>query len=344
MKKNAAHILDVTIRDGSYLINHQFSLEQVAKIAKALSESGVEYAEISHGYGIGGKMMGYPGLADDDELMEAARQAAPKLKIVAFISSVPQSLPLIPGVIEYIDLARVALNLDKPEDSEKLINKLKKYHKKVAVQLTRAHRRPPEIVAKIARKAQNMGADLIYLVDTFGSMVSQDVETYLDAIKSQVQTTLGFHGHNNRGLAISNTLTAYHCGASWLDASLLGVGRGAGNANLEALVSLLHAQKQCEKIQLEELTRITQQIIFPLFGAVPYSNLMDILLAEEKLDYSTPTHLELFSGLSGISPQTYLSELHRKVGRALELQDQHIEALFQDLGMNFSKIKKKLFG
>lgn len=335
-------ILDVTVRDGGYLINHKFTPEFAAEHAKTLAQAGLEYAEISHGVGIGGKLLGYPALADDEELLEAVRAAAPGLRLSVFISPVDYCLPIIPGLVEFFEIGRLGLRLDDIGEGEKFLKKLKKYDKKVSVQLVRSHSLPPELTAQAGKKAWEMGADIVYLVDSFGSMTPADVRNYVAALKAEIPVEIGFHGHNNIGMAIPNTLAAWDAGATWLDASLMGMGRGAGNAYLETLVALLQQNGEAKGVDLAALCRASSEIVLPYFQIPPSSGLIELLFAREKLDYNPPDFLMLCSQILGLPLDDFLTQLHGKMRTGSTLAEPHIREVFQDSGVDFDKMLSSL--
>ena len=342
MPPSPPKILDVTVRDGSFLINHQFSPENVAKIAKALSHAGIQYAEISHGCGIGSKSLGLPALVDDDELLQAAKEAAPDLKFSVFISPMDLALPIIPALVPFFEIGRVGVNVTEVSKAEKTLNKLKKYEKKVSMQLVRSHARPPEFFQKSAIQAEEMGADIIYVVDTFGSMLPADARTYVEAAKSVTKAEIGFHGHNNIGMAIPNTLAAWEAGATWLDASLMGVGKGAGNAVLEVLTQHLQDQDLLGEVSLDALCEGTQEAVLPLFQSAPYSKNIDLLFSLERVDFISPQLLELFSTMLHIPLEDLITNLHAKMGEHIELTQEHIKAVFADHGVDLEKTLKTM--
>lgn len=335
-------ILDVTLRDGSFVLNHQLRPQDAANISKCLESSGVEYIELSHGCGIGARSMGFSGLVDDDELLEAAKNAAPNLKFSVFISPLEQSLPVIPALVSFFEIGRVGTDANKVQSGEKFIQKLKKYDKIASVQLVRSHACSPESIEKSAKEAVEMGADIVYVVDTFGSMQPEDVKNYVSAAKSQTKCEIGFHGHNNLGLAIPNTLAALDAGATWLDASLMGQGKGAGNAVLETLIYHLQSRGLAKSIKLNTLLEVTEQAILPLFQSAPNAKLIDLLFAQEKIDYFSPELLELLATYIHQPLENFLTNLHAKMGTDISVADDHLRSLLKDYGADFDQVIQTL--
>lgn len=336
------NILDVTVRDGSFLINHSYTPEIVAAIAKSLSDAGVRYAEISHGCGIGAKLAGYPARCDDDEMLEAAKKAAPDLKLSAFIFPTDLSLPIIPGIVEYIDFGRIGLNIEDIKAGEKVINKLKKYNKKVSAQLICTHAYPIKKVVSAAKQVVKMGVDIVYLVDTMGSLTPQDTQKYTKALKDNVKIPIGFHGHNNINLAISNTLAAWEAGATWLDASLMGVGRGAGNANLETLVQILQSKDKLKYIDVQKLCNTTTKEILPIFRHPPFVGYLQVLLSENKINYTPEDFLKTIAQSTHINLKELIVDLKREANGVFLISDKILCDYFAKRGIDLNQMLASL--
>jgi len=336
------NLLDVTIRDGSNLINHQYTPERVGQIAKALSDAGIKYAEICHGLGIGAKMMGYPARVDDEELLEAAKEAAPNLNLGVFINANDFSLPLIPALVEFFEIGRVGVDVSQVSTAEKVINKLKKYQKKVSLQLIRTHVQPPDFVAQAAKEAEQMGVDIVYIVDTFGSFLPSDTEAYVSEVKNNISVEVGFHGHNTFALAIPNTLQAWKNGATWLDGSLMGVGRGAGNAVLEVLVQTLQLEGQAQELSVKNLCRATSDIVRPLFGKPPYSGWLYLLSAKNKIYYEPQDFLELLANSLAIPLSQFMDLLKSKMCSPGLLTEGELKSILDNAGYDYDSLVKPL--
>ncbi len=334
----APELLDVTVRDGSYLINHQYTPELVANIAQGLQAAGIQYAEVSHGLGIGAKIMGFPARVDDEALMEASKKAAPNLKLSAFISPQDYSVPVIPGLVEFFDIGRIGLNVDNVRSGDKIINKLHKYNKKVSVQLVRTHARPPDFVANTVKSMGDLGVDIFYVVDSFGSMLPRDVKTYVSAVKSNTTAQVGFHGHNNVSMAVSNTLAAWEAGATWLDASLMGVGRAAGNANLEALVHIFQLKGLLGHIDVAKLCETSREHVAPTFIHPPLIRYTDILLSAERMDFSPQELLPVLANILHMPLEEFLMTLHNTLKDDVTLDYAHIRRVFEKEGQNLDQI------
>ncbi len=236
------NILDCTLRDGSYAVDYTFTAEDTAKICTALEGAGVEYIEIGHGVGFNGSEKHGKAVATDEEYIRAAASVLKKSKFGMFC---------IPGIarLEDLDMAvrygmgfvRVGTNVSEAEQSEPFIRKAKQLGMHVSFNMMKSYALPIDEVVKKATLARNYGADVVSVIDSAGGMLPDEVYEYVSKIKKEVTgIEVGFHGHNNLMLAMANSLAAVKAGATFIDATLQGIGRSVGNTQAEILVLLLN--------------------------------------------------------------------------------------------------------
>lgn len=230
-------LLDTTLRDGSYVINFSFSLSDVRQICAALDVCGIGYIEIGHGEGLNAYP---PSLHSDVEYLDVAKQSVKKAKIGMFCIPGTARLQDIGMAAEHgMDFIRVGTPVTEVEASKDYIEKAKKHGLLVAANYMKSYASSPKEFAEKAKLSEKYGADCIYIVDSSGGMFAAQIEEYANAVRDISDISLGFHGHNNLGLAVSNTLRAAELGFELLDCSLQGLGRSSGNAPTEQLVSAL---------------------------------------------------------------------------------------------------------
>jgi len=258
-------ILDVTLRDGSYLIDFQFTAEDTLKIAAALEAVGFRWIEVGHGLGLSASKAGKgQAAADDEEYLVAAAQALQNAKWGMFC---------IPGIarLEDLDLAarynmsfvRIGANITDVEQARPFIEHAKGLGLIVCFNAMKSYAVSPVEFARSTAQTRLWGADIIYLVDSAGGMFPEDVADYLNASKQESEGYLGFHGHDNLAMAMANTLQAIDCGAVLVDASLQGMGRSAGNTITEPLVAILKQRNQLKHIDLYGTMDVGQGLIRP---------------------------------------------------------------------------------
>lgn len=237
-------ILDTTIRDGSYAVDFKFSCRDVKRLVSRSARLGIEYIEIGHGQGLNASSAehGY-ALQSDIEYMDAAKEAAPNSKLGFFC---------IPDIARYNDIhtakehgmsfIRIGINITNYTSAEAYVKRAKDEGLKVAVNYMKSYVVSPKKFAEAAKFADKCGADCVYIVDSAGCMDTHAIDYYIDAVRETTDIALGFHGHNNLGLAVSNTIHCVHKGIEFIDCSYQGLGRSCGNASLEQVVMTLEKQ------------------------------------------------------------------------------------------------------
>lgn len=240
MKKDII-INDVTLRDGMHAISHQYSLEQVKVLTKAIDEAGADIIEVTHGDGLGGSSIQYGFSKEmESDLITTAVETAKNAKI---------GVLLVPGIGSIDDLknaqhhgasvVRVATHCTEADVSEQHIKAAVKMSLDVVGFLMMSHRTTPENLLEQAKKMESYGAQTIYVVDSAGALTMDGVRERISLFKKNLGTEIGFHAHNNLSLGVANSIVAIEEGATRIDASLAGMGAGAGNAALEQLVAVM---------------------------------------------------------------------------------------------------------
>ncbi|WP_022756587.1 pyruvate carboxyltransferase [Butyrivibrio fibrisolvens] len=231
-------ILDTTIRDGSYAVDFKFSCSDVKMCARAVERLGIPYFEIGHGRGLGASNAenGF-SLNTDEEYMKTARENLKNTKFGFFC---------IPGVASFEDIdllaanggsfVRIGDNADQIEDTIPYIEHAKKKGLMVTVNYMKTYIIEPEEFAAKAVDLQKAGADCVYVVDSAGCMLEADILAYKKALREKSDIAIGYHGHNNIGLAVSNSLACAKDGFDIIDTSFQGLGRSIGNTATEMFV------------------------------------------------------------------------------------------------------------
>lgn len=259
-------ITEVALRDGSHAMSHQFTVEQVRKIAKALNDARVPYIEVAHGDGLGGSSVQY-GFSKVDELklIEAAVEVAGFSKIAVL---------LLPGIGTISDLkeareigaemVRVATHVTEADISKQHLETAKEMGMETVGFLMMSHMVSVEKLVEQAKLMESYGADTVYVVDSAGAMLPYEVAEKIKALREELEVNVGFHAHNNLGLAIGNTLAAIENGATRIDGSVRALGAGAGNAQTEVLVAVLEKLGMKTGIDLYKMMDIAEDLVAPI--------------------------------------------------------------------------------
>lgn len=261
-------ILEVTLRDGSYLIDFQFTAEDTANIAAALEGVGFRWIEIGHGLGLNASQSGKgTAAATDEEYLEAASQALTHAKWgMFFIPGIGREDDLRLAAKYGMSFVRIGTNVTEATQAEPYIALAKELGFIVSFNAMKSYAVSPAEFGKIVAQVHTWGADVACLVDSAGSMDPDIVAAYLRAAKSESASPLGFHGHDNLSLAMGNTLRAIEEGAVLVDSSLQGMGRSAGNTVTEVLVAILQRRGLLSHIDLKAAMDVGQGLIQPLLG------------------------------------------------------------------------------
>jgi len=262
------NIIENTLRDGSYVIDFQFTEDQTKNIVSGLDELGFKYIEVGHGLGLGGWNNPKCGLAaeDDETYITAAKRASKDSKIVAFF---------IPGIggeddirkaKDYgLDFIRIGTNINEFKEAHAYAELAKELGLLVAVNLMKSYSLKSYEFSKIVQQIDRWGnVDIIYLVDSAGCMMPNEIHEYIDRTKQKITTDLGFHGHNNLSMAVANSIQAVNSGASFIDTCVRGMGRSAGNAQTEIIIWMLHKLGLDMGVDLYRLYNFADNVITPI--------------------------------------------------------------------------------
>ena len=270
-------LLDCTLRDGSYAVNFSFSESETKKIVLALAKSGLRYIEVGHGVGIGASSTGIEALCSDKQYAKAAVASKGNSKVGMFaIGGVAKPSQVMGAVEEGLDFLRVGVTPDTPQLGVELIEAAKQQGVEVFVNFMKSYTSSREALAQQVDFCLDAGADGLYLVDSAGGMLPDTVRGYAEALaerRGSRQLKLGFHGHDNLGLAVWNSLVCIDSGFDIVDCTLQGLGRSAGNAPTERIAGILAKRGDFSEVNLPDLCQISDSLIRPRMGKAGTSGL-----------------------------------------------------------------------
>jgi len=249
MFRPSIKVLDCTIRDGGLINKHQFDFDLVKRVYAALAAAGVDYMEA--GYKNSDKLFsrdeyGAWKFCDDDLLyrMKDGVENGPKISVMADIGRVDMDSIKKRSDSPY-DMVRVATYAKDIDKCIALVNHYSDLGYETTINIMASSRDSgPELDEALDQTERESRADVVYLVDTFGYYYQEQIDALVKRYRKWIKTKeLGFHGHNNQQLAFSNTIQCIINEVNYLDSTIYGMGRGAGNCTTELLLGFLKNPK-----------------------------------------------------------------------------------------------------
>ena len=279
-------ISDPTLRDGNHAVGHKLSAESYATYCQAAELAGLPIIEVGHGNGLGGSsMLVGESLVSDIDVLRIAREnlTDTRLAIHVIPGFCTIKKDLSKAVELGVDVFRIAAHCTEADVTNRHISYIRSANKEAWGVLMMTHMASPQTLLEEAKKMESYGAQAIVIMDSAGAQLVDDVKARISTLVNGLSIPVGFHGHNNLGMAVINSVTAVNEGATIVDGTIRGFGAGAGNTQLEVLVGVLH------KLGFE-----TGVDLFKILDAA--------VIADKELGFAAPSisPLSIVSGLAWV--------------------------------------------
>ncbi|MCB1917937.1 MAG: 4-hydroxy-2-oxovalerate aldolase [Rhodocyclaceae bacterium] len=307
---------DMCLRDGMHAKREQISIAQMVAIAQALDEAGVPYLQVTHGAGMGGNSLQH-GFAphSNEEYISAVAEVVTRARI---------SVLLLPGLGTMRELksafdcgarsVHVATHCTEADTAPQHIAYARELGMDTTGFLMMAHLNDPQGIAEQGKLMESYGAHTVYVTDSAGYMLPADVTARVSALRAVLkpETEIGFHGHHNLGMGIANSIAAIEAGASRIDASVAGLGAGAGNTPLEVFAAVCDRMGIDTGVDLFKLMDMAEDIVVPMMDHMVRIDRDSLTLGFAGVYSTFLLHAKRAAERFGVPARDVLVELGRK--------------------------------
>lgn len=308
-------IFDATLRDGSHAIKHQLTEEQIRNYCLAMDDAGMDAIIVGHGNGLGASSL-QVGLSrlTDHEMLSTARKYLHQTKLGVYMIPGFGTIrdQLIPAIEDGVELFKIGCHCTEADTTRSHIEYLAANGKEVYGILMMYHMASPEKLLEETRKMQSYGAKGVILMDSAGTSTIEMVKRTISMLYNGLDIRVGFHSHNNMGIAVATMYTAIQEGASIIDGTIAGFGAGAGNCQLEALVALLQKCGVQTDADLYKMLDCSEMVMPSLMGHAASPDPISIVSGQAGVFSAFKVHVLRAAKNFGVDPRDVFMEVGRR--------------------------------
>ncbi|MEU9645805.1 4-hydroxy-2-oxovalerate aldolase [Streptomyces sp. NPDC048188] len=307
-------IHDPTLRDGQHAVRHRLDAAALRGYAEAADAAGIPVVEVGHGNGLGASSLQVGRAAvSDDEMLSTVREALTRSRMGVFmLPGWGTSADLRKAISHGADVLRIGVHCTETSLAERHLEFLRSEGAQAHCVLMMSHMATPAELAEHAAKTVEYGAQGVGIMDSAGHFLPADVTERIGAIAAAVDVPVIFHGHNNLGMAVANSVAAAEGGATIIDGCARGFGAGAGNTQLEVLVPVLERTGYRTGIDLYRLLDAAEFAEWKLMPAPPVTGSLSIVSGLAGVFSGFKHHVLDQAERAGVDPRDVFFELGRR--------------------------------
>lgn len=309
-------VTDTSLRDGSHHKRHQFTTDEVRDIVRAVDAAGVPVIEVTHGDGLGGSSFNYGfSKTPEQQLITTAAETARDAKIaVLMLPGVGVKEDIFEAQDNGASIVRIATHCTEADVSIQHFGVARERGLETVGFLMMSHSQPPEKLAKQARIMADAGCQCVYIVDSAGALVLDQVSDRVEALVQELgdDAQVGFHGHENLGLGVANSVLAVRAGAQQIDGSVRRFGAGAGNTPVEAFAAVTEKLGMRTGIDTPKIINAAEDVVLPVLGGERVLDRLSLTMGYAGVYSSFLSHADRQATKYGVSATEILLEAGRR--------------------------------
>jgi 4-hydroxy 2-oxovalerate aldolase len=308
-------IFDSTLRDGNHAVKHQISEKNIKDYCLAMDGSGVRTIIVGHGNGLGASSL-QVGLAATDErtMLQTAKDNLEKTRLGAYMipgfGTIEDNLK--PAIADGVEIFEIGCHCTEADTTREHIEFLRKAGKEVYGVLMMSHMASTEKLLEECQKMQTYGAMGVILMDSAGAFTMERVRKVISTLYDGLNIHIGFHPHNNMGIAVANAYVAIEEGADIIDGTLRGFGAGAGNCQIEDLIALLEKSGIRTGINFYRMLDASDQVMPSIMRKDMGQDSISIVSGQYGLFSAFRTHVLKAADAFGVDPRDIMREVGKR--------------------------------